>query len=71
MTFLSFIREKVSGVVSILQTRISQGSISLTIEFSGSREAFVEKIKSSTEVPFAAEIVIDETDVLIIKPMQF
>ncbi len=67
--FISFIREKISGVVSVLQTRITHGTIAMSVEFSGSKTAFVEKIRSSTEVPFAAEISIDETGALIIKPM--
>ena len=69
VTFISFFKEKINGVVSILQTRITHGSITMSVEFSGSRNSFIEKIKNSTEVPFAAEIVIDETGALTIKPM--
>lgn len=58
--FITFIREKISGVVSVLQTRITRGSVTMAVEFSGSNKTFVEKLKSSTEVPFAAEIVIGE-----------
>lgn len=66
VAFITFIREKISGVVSVMQTRITRGSITMSVEFSGSKETFVEKIKKSTEVPFAAEIVLDETGKLII-----
>ncbi|MGD9158923.1 MAG: hypothetical protein PVG39_10990 [Desulfobacteraceae bacterium] len=69
MIFISFIKEKINGVVSVLQTRITHGSITMSVEFSGSRKAFIEKIKSSTEVPFAAKIAIDETGALTITPM--
>ena len=66
MAFITFIREKVSGVVSVVQTRITHGSITMSVEFSGSRKLFIDKIKGSREVPFAAEIVIDETGTLTV-----
>ena len=68
-TFVAFIKEKISGVVSVLPTRITHGSITMSIEFSGSKEAFIDKIKNSTDVPFAAEIIIDETGALSIRAM--
>ncbi len=68
-SFISFVREKISGVVSVLQTRITHGTITMSVEFSGSRKAFIEKIKSSVEVPFAAEIIVDEAGALIVTPM--
>ena len=68
-TFVAFIKEKISGVVSVLPTRITHGSITMSIEFSGSKEAFIDKIKDSTDVPFAAEIIIDETGALSIRAM--
>ena len=69
MNFITFIKEKINGVVSVLQARIAHGSITISVEFSGSRNTFIQKIKSSPEVPFAVEIVTDETGALSITPM--
>ena len=69
MAFISFLREKISGVDSVLETRIARGTITISVEFSGNRKTFIEKIKSSTEVPFASEIRVDETGVLTVTAM--
>ncbi len=58
--FISFLKEKVSGVVSVLPSRISNDMIMVTVEYSGERKRFIEKIRSNSEMPFAAQIGIDE-----------
>lgn len=66
-TFMTFIREKISGVVSVMPKRITHGYITMSVEYSGSRSAFIEKIRNSTDMPFAAEIIIDEKGDLTVK----
>jgi hypothetical protein len=58
--FLSFLKEKVGGVVSVLPSRISNDMITVTVEYSGERKIFIEKIRTNSAMPFAAQIGIDE-----------
>ena len=67
VAFIKFIREKVTGVVSVVQTRITHGTITMSVEFSGPKETFVDKIKRSPQMPFPAEIVSEETGTLIVR----
>ncbi len=69
MDFISFIKTKISGVVTVLPSRITQGAISFSIEYSGERKMFIDKIRNSNEAPFTFEIGIDEADILIITSM--
>jgi len=68
VAFISFVREKISGVVSVLETRITRGSITMSVEFSGSKTAFVEKIESSADIPFSVGIVFNDTGSLTVIP---
>lgn len=58
--FISFLKEKINGVVSVLPSRISADVITVTVEYSGERKIFIEKVRTSSEMPFAAQIGIDE-----------
>lgn len=64
--FISFLKEKVGGVISVLPSRISTDVIAITIEYSGERRVFIEKIRTSSEMPFAAQIGIDEEGYLTV-----
>jgi hypothetical protein len=64
--FISFLKEKVSGVVAVLPSRISTDAITITVEYSGERKVFIEKVRTSSEMPFAAQIGIDEEGYLTV-----
>jgi hypothetical protein len=64
--FISFLKEKISGVVSVIPSRISTDMITVTVEYSGERKVFIEKVRTSNEMPFAAQIGIDEEGYLTV-----
>lgn len=64
--FISFLKEKVGGVASVLPSRISTDMITLTVEYSGERKVFIEKIRTSNDMPFAAQIGINEEGYLTV-----
>ncbi len=64
--FISFLKERVSGVVSVLPSRISTDIITVTVEYSGERKVFIEKLRTSNDIPFAAQIGIDEEGYLTV-----
>ena len=67
--FMSFVKAKIGGVVSVLPARITQGALTVSVEYSGNRKTFIEKIRNSTEVPFAVDIKIDKTGLLTVTSM--
>jgi hypothetical protein len=64
--FISFLKEKIGGVISVLPSRISSDIITVTVEYSGERKVFIEKVRTSNEMPFAAQIGIDEEGYLTV-----
>ena len=67
--FISFLKEKISGVVSVLPARITHEALTVSVEYSGGRNVFIEKIRNSIDIPFAVEIGFDESGSLIITSM--
>ncbi len=67
--FMSFIKAKISGVVSVLPARITPGTMTVSVEYSGDRNTFIQKMRNSTEVPFAVHIEIDKTGLLTVTSM--
>ena len=67
--FIYFLKEKISGVVSVLPARITREAMTISVEYSGGRNIFIEKVKNSIDIPFAVEIGIDETGSLNITSM--
>lgn len=67
--FMSFIKEKVSGVIYVLPARITPGILTISVEYSGERKMFIDKIRNSPEVPFAIDIGTDDKGLLTITKM--
>lgn len=64
-SFISFLKNDIRGTISVIQTRIKEEELRISVEFTGSRESFIEKVKSNTKIPFPVNIDIDkETDSL-------
>ena len=43
-TFRDFLKEDIDGVQSVTQTRIKGNSITILVEFSGKKDAFLDKV---------------------------
>lgn len=69
IAFISFVKDNITGVVSVYQTRIKSGELTISVEYSGARNMFIGKMKSSTEMPFAASIGIDDEGLLTVTAM--
>ncbi|NLA74785.1 MAG: hypothetical protein GX846_04845 [Deltaproteobacteria bacterium] len=64
--FISFLKEKIGGVIAVLPSRISTDVIMVTVEYTGERKTFIEKIRANNEMPFAAQVGIDEEGYLTV-----
>ncbi len=56
MKFLSFLRDDIAGVNSVVQTRIKGDDMTLSVEFSGNREMFLQKVIKNEKFPLLADI---------------
>jgi hypothetical protein len=64
---ISFLEQDLKGVISVIQTRIKGDVLTLSIEFTGNRETFIDKLKNSPDLPFPLYINVEnETDMLVI-----
>lgn len=55
--FSEFLEKDVKGVRSLRQTRVKGRSITLSVEFSGDRESFLERVTTSENLPFPLDPV--------------
>jgi len=54
--FKKFLEEEISGVKSATQSRIKGRAMSLSVEYSGSRDALLSRLKDNNNLPFQADI---------------
>jgi hypothetical protein len=54
--FKKFLEEEISGVKSATQSRIKGRAMSLSVEYSGSRDALLSRLKDNNNLPFKADI---------------
>ena len=64
--FISLLENNIKGVISVVQTRIKRDVLSLSVEFTGGREMFIERLKKNPDLPFAVHIDENETGILTI-----
>lgn len=64
--FRDFLKDNISGITSITQTRIKGDSMTLLVEFTGKKEMFFKKIKEHQKFPFQADIYPIEDGGIII-----
>jgi hypothetical protein len=57
--FKKFLEEEISGIKSVVQSRVNSGAMGLSVEYTGSKEALLNKIKNRKGLPFQAEIAAD------------
>lgn len=66
-SLISLLEKDIKGVISVVQTRIKRDVLSLSIEFTGSRETFIRRLEQSADLPFPVYINIEnETNILTI-----
>ncbi len=64
--FMTFIKEKVSGIISVLPSKISKGTLTVSVEYAGAKRMFIEKVRRNIEVPFAMEMSVDEDGAVVV-----
>jgi hypothetical protein len=58
--FRDFLRNSVTGVKSVRQTRVRKGSISIAVEFRGDRDRFIDRVLKHKNLPFSLDF--DQTE---------
>jgi hypothetical protein len=64
--FRDFLKKDILGVKSVRQTRVSSNSISISVEFSGNSEKFLDTILGQEGFPFPADVSKTEEGEIII-----
>jgi hypothetical protein len=64
--FRDFLKGDILGVKSVIQTRVSSNSISISVEFSGNSEKFLDTILGHEGFPFQADVSKTEEGEIII-----
>lgn len=68
--FRDFLKKDIPGVKSVRQTRVSSNSISISVEFSGSGEKFLDTFLSHEGFPFQADVSKTEEGEIIVEIKQ-
>jgi hypothetical protein len=64
--FKKFLEDEIGGIKSVVQSRIKGNSITMSVEFFGARDAFINKLKASKKIPVQADITDVEGGSLVI-----
>ena len=65
--YRDFLKKEIDGVKSVRQTRIRGDAMSISVEFVGDREQFLDRATTHENLPFDVELKIDENGEIIIK----
>jgi hypothetical protein len=64
--FKKFLEDEIGGIKSVVQSRIKGNSITMSVEFFGVRDAFINKLKASKKFTVQADITDAEGGSLVI-----
>ena len=64
--FMDFLASEVSGVKSVRQTRVRRDSVSMALEFSGSRDELLKKLLTHGRLPFPLKVTEMEGEKLVL-----
>jgi hypothetical protein len=64
--FKKFLEEEIGGIKSVVQSRVNGQVMGLSVEYTGTKEALLNKIKNRKSLPFQAEIA-DEGEGITVK----
>jgi hypothetical protein len=67
IAFKKFLEKEIGGIKSVVQSRVKRNSMSLSVEYYGTKEAFLNKLKGYEGFPLKAEITDGKDGDLIIK----
>ena len=65
--FKDFLQNKMGGVTSVIQKRLKGDSITVSVEFSGRKDAFVNKLMGYERFPFSAKASRNEEGMIILE----
>jgi hypothetical protein len=63
--FKKFLEDEISGVKSVTQSRIKGRVMGLSVEYSGSRDALLSRLKGKTKLPIQADISAEEAGIAV------
>jgi hypothetical protein len=63
--YKKFLEKEIGEIKSVTQSRISGQSMSILVEFFGTKDAFINKLKSHNKSPFQADITTEGEDVVV------
>jgi hypothetical protein len=65
-SFKRFLEEEISDVKSVVQSRVKGGSITLSVEYPGKKETFIDRLRTNEKMPFRAAIAVsDQGDIVV------
>jgi len=63
--FKKFLEEEIGGIKSITQSRVKGQSMSVLVEFFGTKDTFINKLKSHNKFPFQADLTAEGGDIVV------
>jgi hypothetical protein len=63
--YKKFLEEEIGGIKSVTQSRIKGQSMSILVEYYGTKDAFINKLKSHSKSPFQADLTLEGVDVVV------
>jgi len=63
--FKKFLEDEINGVKSVTQSRIKGRAIGLSVEYSGSRDALLNRLKGNNKLPLQADISAEEGGIAV------
>ena len=65
--FRDFLQKEIPGVKSVRQTRIRGDAMSILVEYTGDRDAFLDRLSKHENLPFDVEMELTDTGEIVIK----
>ncbi len=65
--YRDFLKKEIEGVKSVRQTRIRGDAMSISVEFTGDKEQFLDRATTHENLPFEVELKINEDGEIVIK----
>jgi hypothetical protein len=63
--YKKFLEQEIGGIKSVTQSRIKGQSMSILVEYSGAKDAFINKLKSHYKSPFQTDITSEGEDAVV------
>jgi hypothetical protein len=63
--FKKFLEEDIGGIKSVTQSKVKWRTVCLLVEFFGTKDLFISKIKNRNKLPFQGDVIIEGGDLII------